>query len=320
MALWIYPAFATLATQDLAHIYGLTFYHAQDDAGAWTDSYEGNVRKADLLDSSDTFGVFRNEWGTILGDVMYSARTTVLHVKTCLRFHELDRLPDGFADAVSSAKMKITLSGASVWETEYEIRTSAFPDPLPTDNGPFDYYADKEGGDPIGQYWTRSSSSTNTTGLQVGLFGLIERGGVVVADFLGGGGGIAGLDPNITDPQIVDCPGLASAYLAHRASYIGFMLCFIPAELSFNEVVGPFANAQEMLVAVHAASHTTTPMEFVGWTHPGPGYEVPIFVGVSRAMSVSWDSALIGAGVVNFDPAAVTMQTDLGLLYHTVPG
>jgi hypothetical protein len=319
MALWIYAAFATLSTQDLAHIYGLTFYHAKDGGGTWTDSYEGDVRKADLLDSSDTQGIFRSEWGTILGDIMYSARTTVLQVKACVSFHELDRLPDGFVDAVSSAKMQLTLSGASVWKTEYEIRTSAFPDPLPTDQGPFDYWAEKEGGDPIGQYWTRSSSSTNTTGLQVGLFGLIERGGVVVADFLGGGGGIAGLDPTSEKAQVVDCPGLVSAYLKHRANYIGFMLCFIPEELSFNEIVGPFANAQEMLVAVHAASHKTTGMQFVGWTHPGPGYEVPIFAGKSTAMSVSWDGAALDKGVVSFDPEKLTMGTT-GLLYDEVPG
>jgi len=325
MALWIYAAFATLSTQDAAHVYMAFFSHAHTGPGVWTDSFNGDVYLWGLVDTSDTEGDFTSHWGSRIDitGTQHLAETRVLVVRNCIRFHELDRLSSEFKDAVSSAKITITLSGVTVQMRELTCQLTSFTPEDPVEGETitywsWPYYSEPEGGELLGTYYMRLKIRSITEGLQVGLFGLIERGGVVVADFLGGGGGLVGLDPASEKTQVVDCPVLASAYLAHRAHYIGFMFCFIPAELSFHEIVGPFADAEAMLVAVHAASHLTSTMTPIGWNKDVSGGE-KIFTGTSTSMCVSWDSALIGTGVVGFDPAKVAMRT-AGLLYDEVRG
>jgi len=247
----------------------------------------------------------------------------VLTVRNSLRFHELDRLPDALKDAATAAQITITLSGATVQMRELTCQLTPF---TPEDPGEgetitywsWDYHSEPTGGEPLGTYYMRLRTRTVTEGLQVGLFGLIERDGVVVADFLGGGGGLTGLDPNSTVSQVVDCPGLVTAYLKHRVSYIGFMLCFIPTELNFSDIVGPFENSAAMLTAVHNASHFTSTMTPIGWNQDVAGGE-KIFTGTSTSWCVNWTGAVIGSGMVKFDPDLFAMQTDSTLAYEEVP-
>ena len=288
----------------------------------WANTYEYYLY--DDPDPEDNL----NTWGSHgLGTriptdfAAYTTLTAIVYRMVAARSSELDRIDAAFNDAVVTAKMLLTLIGATVMYWKCEVHPYEFEGA----DGPLDYYATQEPVDDekiAGQFWLKTTEATTTSGLQVGVFGLIERDGEVVADFIGGGGGITGLDPDITDPQIVDCPSFVSAYLEHRANYIGFFLCFIPAEANFNDVVGPFPDIQSVLRAVETASHKSTFETAMGWYRgplPAP-CPTPVFDGTDEHVQVTWIGADSTKGVVNFDPAAVTMQTDSGLSYQTVPG
>ena len=320
MPLWFYPAWHP-GNPVFSHIYNLVFKYATVEVGGqyiFTDNL-ADVVETDLWDSDDT-GDYPNKWGCSMGDRLYQAGVQVLHRIVPVNFHQLDRLDVAYNDAVVGAKMLLTLTGTTVTRNVYEIRTSAFDGAL----GPYPLYGTKEaveGEQPLEtEYWSKSTQTAATSGLQVGIFGLIERGGHVAADFLGGGGGTLALDSTSEEPQVVDCGQFVSAYLKHRANYLGFYFCFIPAELSFDSVVGPFEDIPGMLRAVESASHKMTNMQFVGWHRvTAPGDSFSIFTGTQECWSVTWSDARLEKGVVDFDPDAVTLQENSMLQYGTVP-
>ena len=284
--------------------------------GNWADTYEYQ-----LYDDPDPKDA-PNTWGChVPNDAAdHTSLTTVVYRMVAARSSELDRIDAAFNDAVVTAKMLLTLIGATVTRRVDETQEYEFEGSV----GPLDYYAGQEnveGEEAAGQFWSKTTESTTTTGLQVGIFGIIEREGEgIVADFLGGGGGLVGVDPNNTDAQVVDCAEFVSAYLANRANYIGFFLCFIPEEVDFNEVLGPSEDLSAMLKAVEAASHKSTFESAIGWYRVPGSPSLPVFIGTDEYVEVKWLGADSTKGVVNFDPAAVTMQTDSGLSYQTVPG
>ena len=324
MALWFTPPCGGYGQPVHSRISTLRTVHAAVEfedwfeyTGNWADTYEYQ-----LYDDPDPKDA-PNTWGChVPNDAAdHTSLTTVVYRMVAARSSELDRIDAAFNDAVVTAKMLLTLTGAAVMYWKCEVHPYEFEGA----DGPLDYYATQE---PVedeeiaGRFWLKTTEATTTTGLQVGLFGLIERDGVVVADFIGGGGVLAGLDPDITDPQIVDCPSFVSAYLEHRANYIGFFLCFIPAEANFNDVVGPFPDIQSVLRAVETASHKSTFETAMGWYRgplPAP-CPTPVFDGTDEHVQVTWSSATLNKGVVDFDPTLVTLQTDSGLLYDEVPG
>jgi len=330
MALWFTPPCGGYGNPLAGRRYQLQSIHANnpdplvhDPEGilVWTKNwddvyYYGLNDNADPLSNPYTIGCVETPTGL---SYFYYSLVDFFHAVVAVRSSELDRIDAAYNDAVDTAQMLITLDTVSVNREVLQISTSPIEGVAPwCRNQPL---YDDEGNELPEHYWWKDEILSTTEGLQVAIFGLIERDGVIAADFLGGGGSLDGLDSNSTDPQVVDCSKFVSSYLANRVNYIGFDVCFIPTECNFNDILGPFDDIEFMMKAVEQTFHTSDfGANFIGWSHPDPAYRIPIFAGTSTRAIVRWLGADSTKGVVNFDPAAVTMQTDSGLSYQTVPG